>query len=71
MLLCYGARYFPAENYALIIWDHGSGAIGGVCQDETTRDSLSLTELRTAMRNSPFVGEKLCWLGFDACLMAS
>lgn len=71
MLLCYGARYFPAENYALIIWDHGSGAIGGVCQDETTRDSLSLTELRTAMRNSPFAGEKLCWLGFDACLMAS
>ena len=71
MLLCYGARCFPAENYALIIWDHGSGAIGGVCQDETTRDSLSLTELRTAMRNSPFAGEKLSWLGFDACLMAS
>lgn len=71
MLLGYGARYFPAENYALIVWDHGSGAIGGVCQDETTRDSLSLTELRTALRNSPFAEERLCWLGFDACLMAS
>lgn len=71
MLLGYGVRYFPAENYAVIIWDHGSGAIGGVCQDETTRDSLSLNELRTALRNSPFAEEKLCWLGFDACLMAS
>ncbi|MBR4473828.1 MAG: hypothetical protein IKS55_09325 [Oscillospiraceae bacterium] len=70
-LLRYGVKYFPAEEYAAILWDHGSGAIGGVCQDETTNDSLSLSELRTAMRNSPFAEEKLEWLGFDACLMAS
>ena len=70
-LLQYGVRYFPAKNYAAIIWNHGGGAIGGVCQDETTNDSLSLSELRTALRNSPFVEEKLRWLGFDACLMAS
>ena len=70
-LFRYGVQYFPAEHYAAIIWDHGGGAIGGVCQDETTNDSLSLSELRTAMRNSPFIEDRLEWLGFDACLMAS
>ena len=70
-LLSYGGRYFPAKQYAAIIWDHGAGSIGGVCQDENFGDSLSLSEMKAALRNSPFTDGKLAWLGFDACLMAS
>ena len=69
--LHYGFEYFPAQKYALIVWDHGGGAIGGVCVDENSGDSLSLPELKTAMEASPAAREKLEWIGFDACLMAS
>ena len=47
-LLSYGGRYFPAKQYAAIIWDHGAGSIGGVCQDENFGDSLSLSEMKAA-----------------------
>ncbi len=62
----------PADRYALILWDHGGGPLMGVCFDETQgMDSLSLQELADALKNSPFAREKLCLIGFDACLMAS
>ncbi len=65
------AERFPAENYALILWDHGGGPMEGVCFDSLNgNDSLSLTELEAALAASPFAGDgKLAWIGFDACLM--
>ena len=75
--LNYSYEHFPAEQYALILWDHGGGPMNGVCFDElfskdNAHDSLDLSELRTALTDSPFSSENpLEWIGFDACLMSS
>ncbi|WP_371806380.1 clostripain-related cysteine peptidase [Candidatus Lokiarchaeum ossiferum] len=71
----YSMESYPAENYALILWDHGSGPIfqsqlGGVCFD---RDSISdpwdyLTSLEIAKVLEKYPVDLL---GFDACYMAS
>ena len=61
----------PAEQYALILWDHGGGPLEGVCWDEThNMDNLSLSELTGALDDAD-LEKKLSWIGFDACLMSS
>ena len=69
----YCTRNYPAEHYALILWDHGGGPLWGYGSDELfDNDSLLLDELRTAMDSTEFGrGKKLDWVGFDACLMGS
>jgi PKD repeat protein len=63
---------YPADNYALILWDHGSGPMygptaGGICWDDTNgHDYLTETEIKTAI-----TGKGIDILGMDACLMAS
>jgi hypothetical protein len=63
---------YPANKYALILWDHGSGPMwgpnpGGVCWDDTNNnDYLTLPEIETAL-----TGKNIDLLGFDACLMGS
>ncbi len=74
--LWYVYEHCPAEQYALIFWDHGAGPVLGLCFDEQflkgqNIDSLTLEELRLALDGSPFSQRKLSWIGFDACLMAS
>ena len=65
-------EHAPAEEYALIIWDHGGGPVNGVCWDEQNDgDHLTLDELTAALSASPFGERKLSWIGFDACLMSS
>ncbi len=72
VFLSYGASCRPAEQYALIIWDHGAGPVSGVCWDErNSGDHLTLGELKEALEKSPFREKKLEWIGFDACLMSS
>jgi hypothetical protein len=61
------SEHYPAENYALVLWDHGSNW-EGVCWDWTNKDYLTVKELYQALANSPV---KINLLGFDACLMAS
>lgn len=65
--------YYPADHNALILWDHGGGPLMGYGSDELfERDSLLLSEIDWAMKNSPFNQKhKLDWVGFDACLMGS
>ncbi len=67
---------FPAEHYALVIWDHGNGwkfrefGVRGVAWDETDgMDYLTLQELRYAF--SVLASENITFdiVGFDACLM--
>ena len=69
----YCTRNYPAEHYALILWNHGGGPLWGYGNDELFgNDSLLLNELRFAMDNTEFgSGKKLDWIGFDACLMGS
>ena len=70
-LLNFGVERFPAEDYALILWNHGGGPMEGVCRDELfSMDNLSLSELTQALEASNLPG-KLSWIGFDACLMSS
>ncbi len=72
--LDFGYEKYPAESYALIIWDHGGGPNEGVCFDELFSGStLSLRNLRRGLQASGIglAKQKLSWIGFDACLMAS
>ena len=70
-LLDFGQKYYPAQEYALIIWDHGGGPLGGICWDELfSMDSMELDELSNGLASADFP-EKLSWIGFDACLMGT
>jgi|GEM_PF-5099966 len=66
-------EHYPAEHYALVIWNHGAGW-SGVSYDDNTHHGMDLPEVRTAL-------EEICGtlgsnrhidvLDFDACLMAT
>ena len=72
---------YPAEHYALNIWNHGSGATGVAyeqsCPDYcweygNEADKLELSEIDAALNEITNNGEnKLDIVGFDACLMAT
>ena len=66
-------RNYPAEHYALILWNHGGGPLWGYGSDELfNNDSLILEEMRETMSSTEFGPDhKLDWVGFDACLMGS
>ena len=69
--LRFGTERYPAEDYALILWNHGGGPLGGVCWDELfSMDSMTLSELTEALGEAN-LPRKLSWIGFDACLMGS
>lgn len=67
---------YPANYYALVLWDHGSGwrmwgiqeqPYKGVCWDDTSGgDYLTTLELAGALAD---IGVTLDIIGFDACLM--
>ena len=62
---------YPAEEYALILWDHGAGPLEGVCLDELNEpDRISLDGLAQALKDAR-LPQKLSWIGFDACLMST
>ena len=71
---------YPAERYAIVFWNHGSGwwpartrsvvHTRAVCYDDTDgEDALSVGELRTALAAITADNGRLALLGFDACLM--
>lgn len=64
----YTVENYPADKYALIIWDHG-GNWEGVSWDSTNNDYLTVEEVRNAIEMS--IIERVDILGFDACLMGS
>ena len=73
--ITWGVVNYPATNYAVILWDHGSGwknnkkasdLTKSVCYDDTDMDYLTQIELQSALGNSPTID----LIGFDACLMA-
>jgi len=68
---------YPADKYALILWNHGGGwrargagnspMMRACCWDDgNSDDCLYMKEVRTAIEDS---GQKLDLIGFDACLM--
>lgn len=70
--LNYATTYYPAEKYGLICWDHGGGPLFGFGSDELfEHDGLGVWELQAALEAASFGDQKLGFIGFDACLMAS
>jgi len=66
--LLWGVDNYPARHYLVIMWDHGLGWEGGVCNDQG--HYMSIFDMREALKE---VKEQ--WnhtfdiIGFDACLM--
>lgn len=67
---------YPADKYALVLWDHGAGW-RGICEDDNTMDpenpidDIDMVELREAFEMAYAVTKtKLDIVAFDACLMA-
>ncbi|MCL4266698.1 MAG: hypothetical protein KJ069_26200 [Anaerolineae bacterium] len=67
----WGAANYPANHYALILWNHGMGWQGVAFDNETAElgvtDHLSLTDLAGALAQADV--PPLDIVGFDACLM--
>ncbi len=64
--IVFGQSYAPADNYLLIIWDHGSGAFG-LCEDDTSLSQLTIEELEQSLSDPQI--QHLDIVAFDACLM--
>ena len=76
-------EHYPAENYALILWDHGSGwepargaeppPIRAIVGDDTDgHDYMDDQEIMAALSGAGLEydgADKLALIGFDACLM--
>lgn len=65
---------FPAQHYALILWNHGNGTNGFGIDDSATGnyDSLTLPELNESYKTIyKTIGQKLDIVAYDACLMGA
>ncbi len=65
----WGTQTYPAQKYALVLWDHGGGAGTGLFIDELFGgDVMYLYELRQALADG---GAHFEAVVIDACLMAN
>jgi hypothetical protein len=72
---------YPADHYALILWNHGGGwraeddvrtpTMKDICWDDTTGgdDALMMKEVKDALADITSQQTALDLIGFDACLM--
>jgi len=75
----WGMQNYPASNYAVVLWDHGSGwrrarveetlPFKSVCVDDTSGDRLYMQEVRNALQTIETDEQEPDLVGFDACLM--
>ncbi|CAD5981337.1 Clostripain [Planktothrix tepida] len=65
----WGKNNYAAQNYAVVVWDHGGGRSGVAWDDTSGGTNLSVNELTTAISNAG-LGDSLQVVGLDACLMA-
>ena len=69
----WGLTEYPADKTGVIMWNHGGGMYG-VCYDEKKDDDSLLNNeianaVKGALKNCGKEGQKLEWIGYDACLM--
>ncbi|GEM_PF-800776 len=64
----WGMQNYPAEKYALFLWDHGGGWTMHT-EDKTSKSHSDLDSLRDAFSKAGLEKEKLDLLVFDQCLM--
>jgi hypothetical protein len=74
----WGMTNYPANKYAVVLWNHGSGWRGkdkaplykGICYDDTSNDYITENELKYAFdKIYQSYGKKIEFVGMDACLM--
>lgn len=63
----WGTSTYSAQNYALVVWDHGGGFSGVAWDDTNNNDNLTLLEIRSTLSGLNLPNLRL--VGFDACLM--
>jgi hypothetical protein len=67
----WGIKNYPAENYWLVISDHGD-SWKGACRDDSHGTWMSLPQIQSALYEARQAsGEKLDLVSFDCCHMAS
>lgn len=65
----WSAENYPAKKYALVLWDHGTGALNGLIIDELfDGETMGLDQLKAALADG---GVRFEAVLFDACLMAN
>ena len=65
----WGMEKYPAEHYALVLWDHGAGFLGSM-SDENTGHLIKNQELAQVLGNiRDKHGKKIDMVDFNACLM--
>ena len=70
--LNYCRENYPAEDYILVISDHGGGPLMGCCVDFLfDRSMLSVNALSQALADSAFAERGLDTIAFNCCLMGS
>ncbi len=76
----WAVTHFPASHYALILWDHGHGALGygldaskaGLAANQGKPDEMTLTELHQAFQTiRSQLTNPLDIISYDACNMAT
>ncbi|MBT4594905.1 hypothetical protein HOD08_03435 [bacterium] len=86
-LITWGVKNYPAEHYAVILWNHGMGTFNPEFSDsEATVESRGIsindkydtyikdTELKEVLEKvskESLSGEKIDIVGFDACIMGT
>jgi hypothetical protein len=67
----WAVQQYPADHYALVLWDHGGGW-SMIASDDTTQTSIHMPVLQDALQKITSAAnvDKLDLVGFDACLMA-
>ncbi len=66
--LRYGVENYPADNYGVILWNHGGGMRGVAFDEMFEGEGLSLGDLNAGFASADANFE---FIGFDACLMAT
>lgn len=64
----WAASNYAAQNYGLVLWDHGGGISGSAWDDASGGANLSVLETRQAIEASSV--NHFALIGFDECLMA-
>jgi len=76
--ISWGMNKYPAENYAIILWNHGAGwkdksgnPIKGICWDDESGNYLDQTEVRASLATAKTLNDdqNIELVGMDACLM--
>lgn len=73
----YGFNNYPADKTALILWNHGGGMQGACFNDDASGYCVSdgllgkevVSAVSNAMSKCGISGQKLEFIGYDACMM--